>query len=60
MEQKHLMMWHVWAKDLKSEQVPVMEILKIFRELAGIRGRNNHRATGPPLYDFKVKVGVDA
>ena len=25
---KHLMTWHVGGKDLKSEQVPVMDILK--------------------------------
>ena len=57
---KNLMMWHVTGKDLKSEEVPVMDILKEFRELAGIRGRNAHRPSAPPQYDFKVKVEVDA
>ena len=40
------MVWHVGGKVLKSEQVPVMEILKEFRELAGVKGRNRHKATG--------------
>ena len=51
--------WHVGGKVLKSEQVPVMEILKEFRELAGVKGRNRHKATGPPQYNFKVKMEVD-
>ena len=57
---KHLMTWHVGGKDLKSEEVPVLDILKEFRALAGIKGRNKHKATAPPQYDFKVKMEVDA
>ena len=53
---KHLMMWHIVGKDLKSEQVPVMEILKEFRALAGIKGRYKHKPSAPPQYDFKVKM----
>ena len=37
-----------------------MDILKEFRALAGIRGRNAHKPSAPPQYDFKVKVEVDA
>ena len=43
----------------KSEQVPVLDILKEFRQLAGIRGRNAHRPSAPPQYDFKVKVEIN-
>ena len=41
-------------------QVPVMDILKEFRELAGIRGRQAHRPSAPPQYDFKVKMEIDS
>ena len=37
-----------------------MDILKEFRELAGIRGRHAHNPSGPPQYNFKVKMEVDA
>ena len=33
------MIWHVGGKHLKSEEVPVLDILKEFRALAGIEGR---------------------
>ena len=56
---KNLMMWHVMGKDLKCENVPVMDILKEFRELAGTHGRNAHKPSAPPQYDFKVKIKVD-
>ena len=46
-------------KDLTCEQVPVMAILKEFRAMAGIRGRNAHRGTTPPKYGYRVKVEVD-
>ena len=55
----NMMLWHVMAKHLKHEEVPVLDILKEFRELAGIRGRNAHTGTTPPSYDFKVKVELD-
>ena len=29
-----------------------MAILKDFREMAGIRGRNTHRGTTPPKYEY--------
>ena len=32
---KHLMLWHRLAKHLSCEQLPVMAILKEFRELGG-------------------------
>ena len=56
---KHLMMWHVVGKDLKSEEVPVLEILKGYRALAGIQGRHRHRGIAPPQYDWRVKVEID-
>merc|ERR1712185_634718 len=37
---KHLMLWHSLAKDLSCEQLPVMAILKEFRELSGQHGRH--------------------
>ena len=37
----------------------MLEILKEFRALAGIEGRNRHRGTAPPQYDFKVKIEAD-
>ena len=56
---KHLMLWHSLAKDLSCEQVPVMAILKEFRELSGLRGRHAHRGQHPPKYEYTVKVEVD-
>ena len=56
---KNLMMWHVASKGQKTEEVPVMDILKEFRELAGIRGRNARKPSAPPQYDFEVKMEVD-
>ena len=37
----------------------MMAILKEFREMAGIRGRNTNRGTTPPKYEYTVKVKVD-
>ena len=51
------MVWHVGGKVLKSEQVPVMEILKEFRELAGVKGRNRHKATGAAAVQLQVQDG---
>jgi hypothetical protein len=56
---KHLMLWHSLAKDLSCEQLPVMAILKEFRELGGVRGRKAHRGTMPPKYEYRVKVEVN-
>ena len=53
------MIWYTVAKQLTCEQLPVWAILKEFREMAGIRGRNAHRGTTPPKYDHRVKVEVD-
>jgi hypothetical protein len=51
---KHLMLWHSLAKDLSCEQLPVMAILKEFRELGGVRGRKAHRGTMPPNAQVRV------
>ena len=56
---KNLMMWHSVAHNLPCEKVPVMAILKEFRDMAGIRGRNAHKPTPPPKYDYRVKVEVE-
>ena len=56
---KHLMVWHSLAKDLSCEQLPVMAILKEFRELSGQSGRKAHRGRTPPKYEYTVKVEVD-
>ena len=53
------MLWHIGGKPMKSEEVPVLEILKEFRALAGIEGWNKHKGVAPPQYDFKVKMEVD-
>ena len=55
---KHLMLWHSLGKDLKCEEVPVMAILKKFRDLAGVRGRTRHVGTNPPKYDYRVQADV--
>ena len=56
---KNLMLWHTYGKDLSCKDVPVMAILKKFKERAGIRGRNKHVGTNPPKYDYVVKAEVD-
>ena len=57
---KNMMLWHMMGKELSNEQVPVMAILKEFRELGGIRGRNAHRGKAPPVYDYRIKIELDA
>ena len=54
-----MVLWYMMGKELKSEEVPVMDILNEFRALASIRGRNAHCATQPPQYDFRVKMEID-
>ena len=48
---KNLVVWHTMSNHLTCEQLPVMAILKEFREMAGIRGRQAHRGTAPPKYN---------
>ena len=47
------MIWHTIAKELTCDKVPVQEILKEFRTMAGIRGRIAHRPTPPPVYPWQ-------
>ena len=54
---KNIMIWHTMAHDLSYEQVPVQEILKEFRAMAGIRGRKAHKPTPPPAYPWLVAAG---
>ena len=56
---RSLMLWHCEGKDLPCSKVPVLEILKEFRLLAGLRGRSGHRPMMPPTYNFTVKVEMD-
>ena len=50
---RNLMLWHEIGKALTPQQVPVMAILKEFREMAGPRGRKAHRAAEPATYDYE-------
>ena len=56
---KNLMLWHSLGKGLSCQQLPVMAILKEFREISGKRGRDAHRGTQPPTYAYRVKVEVE-
>ena len=58
---KHLMLWHSLATKvvsmkrtkLECQDVPVMAILKEFREMAGVKGRNAHRAAPKITYEYE-------
>ena len=52
---KNLMLWHSMAKDLSCRDVPVMAILKEFREMApaGSGGRRPHRPAPPATYEYE-------
>ena len=50
---KNLMLWHELAKQLTPQQVPVMAILKEFREMALPAGRKSHRASQPSTYEYE-------
>ena len=51
---KNLMTWHVLGKQVKCEQLPVMSILKEFRDMAGGKGRKPHKPSEPPVYDYQL------
>ena len=50
----NLMIWHFQVKDLTPEQLPVMSILKQFRDMAGKQGRTAHKPSQPPVYDYQL------
>ena len=50
----NLMAWNSLAKKVRCEKLPVMSILKEFRDMAGEKGRKAHRPTEPPLYDYQL------
>ena len=52
---RNLMLWHEMAKQLEPEEVPVMAILKEFREMAGPAGRKSHRPSNPVIRGDTVK-----
>ena len=54
-----LMVWHVAGRTMPCCDVPILDILREFRELAGIRGRYGHRGHQPPMYDHKVKAEIE-
>ena len=62
---RNLMLWHRMARLLEADgslskkhiqcrQVPVMAILEKFRDMAGVKGRTNHRAFPIPSYDYEL------
>ena len=53
---RNLMIWHAIAKNVSYVELPVVAILEEFRRLGGPRGRNAHRPTAPPKYNYVVKV----
>ena len=58
---KNLMLWHRLAKELKPQDLPVMAILKEFREMAGEKGRHAHRAWPKAEYGYeKHRIDVAA
>jgi hypothetical protein len=58
---KNLMLWHALAvkqvdgkfKPMDCKDVPVMEILKEFRAMAGPKGRKAHRAAPKVSYEYE-------
>ena len=50
---KNLMLWHELGKKLTPQEVPVVAILKEFREMAGPRGRTAHRPQEPSKYEYE-------
>ena len=47
------MLWHEMGKQLSPQEVPVMAILKEFREMAGPRGRDSHRPAERVVYGYE-------
>ena len=61
---KNLMIWHRSARKLEEDgslsskhmscyEVPVMQIVQEFRNMAGVKGRKAHRAWPIPSYDYE-------
>ena len=50
----NLMVWYSLAAEIKCQELPVMSILKEFREMAGVKGRSSHRPHDPPQYDYQL------
>ena len=51
---KNLMLWHELGKQLSPQELPVMAILKEFREMAGPGGRHAHHAAPQPTYAYEA------
>ena len=50
---RNLMIWHHHGKARACKDVPVMAILKEFRAMARLRGRQAHRAQPTPTYEYE-------
>ena len=50
---KNLMLWHEMGKELAPQELPVMAILKEFREMAGPKGRTAHCPAEPSTYEYE-------
>ena len=50
---RNLMLWHKLGKALSPQELPVMAIIKEFREMAGPGGRRPHRAQPPSTYEYE-------
>ena len=68
---KNLMIWHRLARKLEEDgslskkhlsfyDVPVMPIVKEFRDMAGVRSRKAHRAWKLPNYDYQKGLTKEA
>ena len=51
---KNLMLWHIMGSKMPCRNVPVMAILREFREMAaGVCGRKAHRPQEVPKYEYE-------
>ena len=53
---RNIMLWYSMAKDLKPQELPVLAILKKFRELSGVRGHKSHRPAPRIEYDYEKQI----
>ena len=68
---KNIMLWHRAARRIGEDgalssvalscaQLPAMEIVKIFKDMAGPKGRNRHRAALRPQYAYEAGFTTQA
>ena len=51
----NLFLRHYAAKTVACRDLPVMAILKEFRQMAGPKGRKDHRLFPPAKYEYEAK-----